>query len=326
MAHLNLVQAVSDALMTEMAQDERVLVLGEDVGLGGGVFRATEGLYQKFGPQRAIDTPLAESAIVGTAVGMAAYGLRPVCELQFDGFMLPAFDQILSHAGRLRWRSRGRYQVPLVIRAPYGGGIRALEHHSESPEGFYAHIPGLKVVIPATPADAKGLLISAIRDPDPVVFLEPKRIYRALRQEVPEGDYTIPLGQARVARAGQDATLIAWGAQVHTALQAAELLAEQEDSSVEVLDLRTLSPLDLETIAQSVAKTGRVVITQEAPRSFGFSSELAALISERLFLHLEGPVVRVTGFDTAIPYFSMEQHYLPDAGRVVRGVLQALKS
>ncbi|HED03152.1 MAG TPA: alpha-ketoacid dehydrogenase subunit beta [Candidatus Fraserbacteria bacterium] len=326
MAHLNLVQAVNQALLTEMARDERVLVLGEDVGLDGGVFRATEGLYEKFGPQRAIDTPLAEAGIVGTAIGMAVYGLRPVCELQFDGFMLPAFDQILSHASRLRGRSRGRFQVPLVIRAPYGGGIRALEHHSESPEQFYVHIPGLKVVIPATPADAKGLLISAIRDPDPVVFLEPKRLYRAFRQEVPEGDHAIPLGQARVARAGKDATLIGWGAQVHTALQAAELLAAQEGISVEVLDLRTLSPLDLETISQSVEKTGRVVIAQEAPRSFGFSSELTALITERLFLHLEGPVVRVTGFDTAMPYFSLEQYYLPDVGRVARGVRQTLSA
>jgi len=326
MAQMNLIQAINNALLVEMERDERVVVLGEDVGLEGGVFRATEGLYQRFGPERAIDTPLAEAGIVGTAIGMAIYGLRPVAEIQFDGFMPPAFDQIISHAARLRWRSRGRYTVPLVIRAPYGGGIRALEHHSESPEMFYVHTPGLKVVLPSNPHDAKGLLIAAIRDPDPVVFFEPKRIYRAFRQEVPEGDYAILLGQAAIARAGHDVTMISWGAQTQISLQAAETLAEREDVSVEVIDLRTLSPLDFETIARSVEKTGRVVIAQEAPRIGSFSAELTALITERLLLSLESPVVRVTGFDTAIPYFSMEQYYLPDAQRVARGVLQALRA
>jgi pyruvate dehydrogenase E1 component beta subunit len=326
MAQMNLIQAINNALMTEMARDERVLVMGEDVGVEGGVFRATEGLYQKFGPERAIDTPLAESGIVGTAIGMAVYGLRPVAEIQFDGFIPPGFDQIISHAARLRWRSRGRYTIPIVIRAPYGGGIRALEHHSESPEMFYIHTPGLKVVMPSNPYDAKGLLIAAIRDPDPVIFFEPKRIYRAFRQEVPEGDYVVPLGQAAVARAGTDVTLISWGAQTQIALQAAETLAERDGVSIEVIDLRTLSPLDFETIAHSIEKTGRVVIAQEAPRICSFSSELTALITERCLLHLEAPVARVTGFDTAIPYFSMEQYYLPGAGRIARGVLQTLRA
>jgi len=320
MPPLNLVQAINDALKTEMRLDERVVVLGEDVGVDGGVFRATEGLLEEFGPDRAIDTPLAESGIVGTAIGMAVYGLRPVAEIQFDGFMPPAFDQIVSHAARIRWRSRGRYHVPLVIRAPYGGGIRALEHHSESPEAYYTHTPGLKVVIPSRPYDAKGLLIASIRDPDPVIFLEPKRIYRAFREEVPEGDYTIPLGKAHIARQGGDVTLIAWGAMSQMALRAAEEAAEKDGISAEVIDLRTLVPLDFETISQSVEKTGRCVIVQEAPRTGGFASELVALITERLLLHLEAPVVRVTGFDTAIPYFRMEEHYLPDVGRIIRGL------
>jgi pyruvate dehydrogenase E1 component beta subunit len=326
MPQLNLVQAVNNALKTEMRRDERVLVIGEDVGVDGGVFRATEGLLQEFGPQRAIDTPLAESGIVGTAIGMAVYGLRPVAEIQFDGFMPPAFDQIVCHAARLRWRSRGRFQVPLVIRAPYGGGIRALEHHSESPELYYAHTPGLKVVTPASPYDAKGLLIAAIRDPDPVIFLEPKRLYRAFREEVPEGDYTVPLGKARVARDGTDVTLICWGSMTHGALQVAEELHEKQATSVEIVDLRTLVPLDFETISESVKKTGRAVVVQEAPRASGFASEITALITERLLLHLEAPVVRVTGFDIAMPYFRMENYYLPDVGRVARGVLQALNS
>jgi len=320
MPPLNLVQAINDALKTEMRLDERVVVLGEDVGVDGGVFRATEGLLEEFGPERTIDTPLAESGIVGTAIGMAVYGLRPVAEIQFDGFMPPAFDQIVSHAARIRWRSRGRYHVPLVVRAPYGGGIRALEHHSESPEAYYTHTPGLKVVIPSRPYDAKGLLIASIRDPDPVIFLEPKRIYRAFREEVPEGDYTIPLGKAHIARQGGDVTLIAWGAMTHIALQAAEEAAEKDGISAEVIDLRTLVPLDFETISQSVGKTGRCVIVQEAPRTGGFGSELVGLINERLLLYLEAPVVRVTGFDTAIPYFRMEEHYLPDVGRIIRGL------
>jgi len=324
MPPLNLVQAVNDALRCEMRRDERVLVLGEDVGVDGGVFRATEGLLEEFGPDRAIDTPLAESGIVGTAIGMAIYGLRPVAEIQFDGFMPPAFDQIVSHAARIRWRSRGRYHVPLVIRAPYGGGIRAIEHHSESPEAYYAHTPGLKVVIPSCPYDAKGLLIAAIRDPDPVIFLEPKRLYRAFRQEVPEEDYTVPLGEANVLREGGDVTLISWGSMARTALAAAEEAQEKDGISAEVIDLRTLVPLDFEAIRASVEKTGRCVIVQEAPRTCGFASELVALINDKLLLHLEAPVMRVTGWDVAIPYFSMEEYYMPDEGRVRRALLKVV--
>ncbi len=324
MAQLTLVQAVNDGLRTAMRADDRVVLLGEDIGVDGGVFRATEGLLQEFGPDRVIDTPLAESGIVGTAIGMAVYGLRPVAEIQFDGFLPPAFDQIVSHAARIRWRSRGRFHVPLVIRAPYGGGIRALEHHSESPEAYYAHTPGLKVVIPSNPYDTKGLLIASIRDPDPVIFFEPKRLYRAFREEVPEGDYEVPLGKARVARDGSDLTLIAWGSMVPVALQAAEEAEERDGVSVEVIDLRTLVPLDWGTIAQSVEKTGRVVVVQEAPRTGGFASELIALINDKLLLYLEAPVQRVTAPDTVIPLGRMEDYYLPDAGRVLRAIRKAV--
>ncbi|MCS7198121.1 MAG: alpha-ketoacid dehydrogenase subunit beta [Candidatus Bipolaricaulota bacterium] len=321
MPQMTLIQAINDALRTEMRRDPTVLVMGEDVGVNGGVFRATEGLYQEFGPDRAIDTPLAESGIIGTAIGMALNGLKPVAEIQFDGFMAPAFDQIVSHAARIRWRSRGRFHVPLVIRVPYGGGIRALEHHSEAPEAYYVHTPGLKVVIPSNPYDAKGLLISAIRDPDPVIFFEPKRLYRAFRQEVPEGDYTIPIGKASIVREGTDVTVISWGAMVRVCLQAIEQL---ENISVELIDLRTLAPLDIETVLSSVTKTGRVVIVQEAPRTCSLASELTALIMERALLHLQAPVVRVTGYDTHIPYLTMEQYYLPDAGRVKKGIKKVL--
>ncbi len=321
MPQMTLVQAINDALKTEMRRDPTVIVMGEDVGVNGGVFRATEGLYQEFGPDRAIDTPLAESGIVGTAIGMAINGLKPVAEIQFDGFLPPAFDQIVSHAARIRWRSRGRYHVPLVIRVPYGGGIRALEHHSEAPEAYYVHTPGLKVVIPSNPYDAKGLLISAIRDPDPVIFFEPKRLYRAFRQEVPEGDYTVPLGKAHIVREGTDVTVISWGAMVRVCLQALDQL---EGVSVELIDLRSLVPLDIETVLGSVVKTGRVVIAQEAPRTCSLASELTALLTERALLHLQAPVVRVTGYDTHIPYLLMEQYYLPDAGRVKKGIERVL--
>ncbi len=321
MSQMTLIQAINDALRTEMRRDPTVIVMGEDVGVNGGVFRATENLYQEFGPDRSIDTPLAESGILGCAIGMAVNGLKPVAEIQFDGFMPPAFDQIVSHAARLRWRSRGRFHVPLVIRVPFGGGIRALEHHSESPEAWYVHTPGLKVVIPSNPYDAKGLLISAIRDPDPVIFFEPKRLYRAFRQEVPEGVHMVPLGKASVIREGTDVTVLSWGAMVRVCLQAMEQL---EGVSVELIDLRTLSPLDIETILHSVTKTGRAVIVQEAPRFCSLSSELTALINERLLLQLQAPVVRVTGYDTHIPYFSMEQYYLPDAGRVKKGIERVL--
>lgn len=321
MPQMTLVQAVNDALRVEMRRDPTIVVLGEDVGFNGGVFRATENLYKEFSADRSIDTPLAESGIVGCAIGMAVYGLKPVAEIQFDGFMPPAFDHIVSHAARLRWRSRGRFHVPLVIRVPYGGGIRALEHHSEAPEAYYTHTPGLKVVIPSNPYDAKGLLISAIRDPDPVIFFEPKRIYRAFRQDVPESGYTVPLGQASVLRAGTNVTVITWGALVRVSLQAIE---ELQGVSVELIDLRTLAPLDIETILSSVAKTGRAVIVQEAPRTCSLASELTALINERLLLQLQAPVVRVTGYDTHMPYMTIERYYLPDAGRVKKGIEKAL--
>ncbi|MFN4218586.1 MAG: alpha-ketoacid dehydrogenase subunit beta [Candidatus Bipolaricaulia bacterium] len=321
MPQMTLVQAINDALRTEMRRDPTVIVMGEDVGVNGGVFRVTENLYKEFGPDRAIDTPLAESGIVGTAIGMALNGLKPVAEIQFDGFMPPAFDQIISHAARIRWRSRGRFHVPIVIRVPYGGGIRALEHHSEAPEAYYVHTPGLKVVIPSNPYDAKGLLISAIRDPDPVIFFEPKRLYRAFRQEVPEGDYTVPIGKASVVREGTDVTVISWGAMVRVCLQAIEQL---EGVSVALIDLRTLAPLDAETVLNLVAKTGRAVIVQEAPRTCSVASELTALINERLLLHLQAPVMRITGYDTHMPYLTMEQYYLPDAGRVKKGIERVL--
>ena len=320
MARRTLIQAINEALRQEMQRDERVILLGEDVGLVGGVFRATEGLQREFGPDRVIDTPLAESAIIGTALGMAVYGLIPVPEIQFDGFLPPAFDHIISHVARIRNRSRGRFTAPMVIRVPHGGGIRALEHHSEAPEAFYTHIPGLKVVIPATAYDAKGLLISAIRDPDPVIFFEPKRIYRAFREEVPEEPYTVPLGKARVAREGTDVTLVAWGAMVHVALAAAEQAEAAYGWSCEVLDLRTLSPLDLDTILASIEKTNRCVVVHEAPRQSGFGAEIAALIGERAILHLEAPVVRVAGYDTAMPYYTLEDHYMPSPERTVQAI------
>lgn len=323
MANLNLVQAVNQALREEMRRDERVVVLGEDVGINGGVFRATEGLYEEFGPNRVIDTPLSESGIVGTAIGMAVYGLRPVAEIQFSGFMPPAFDQLISHAARIRWRSRGRFSCPLVVRSPCGGGVKALEHHSESTEAILVHMPGIKVVMPATPYDAKGLLISSIRDPDPVVFLEPLRLYRAFREEVPEGEYTVPLGKAKVVREGEDISIFAWGAMVRVALEAAERASDQKISA-EVIDLRTLSPLDIETVLASAKKTGRVIIVHEAPKTGGFGAELAALINEKALLNLEAPVLRVTGFDTPMPYSKMEDYYLPNAERVLDAIQRVM--
>ena len=320
--NLTIVQAVRDGLYTEMNLDDEVLVMGEDVGKNGGVFRATEGLYDEFGGERVIDTPLAESGIVGTAIGMAAYGLRPVPEIQFSGFMYPAFDQIVSHAARLRTRSRGRYTCPLVIRAPYGGGIRAPEHHSESKEAFYAHEAGLKVVIPSTPYDTKGLLISAIRDPDPVVFLEPKLIYRAFRGDVPEGEYTVPIGEAEVRRAGADVSVFVYGAMTPRTLEAAENLAE-EGIDCEVVDLRTVSPLDRDAIVESFKKTGRACVVHEAPRSGGMAGEITATIQERALYHQEAPVVRVTGYDVPYPLYALEDYYLPSVARIEDGIREA---
>lgn len=316
--NLTLVQAVRDGLQTEMQRDDDVVVMGEDVGVNGGVFRATDGLYEEFGDQRVIDTPLAESGIIGTAVGMAAYGLRPVAEIQFLGFMYPGFDQIVSHAARLRTRSRGRFSAPMVIRAPYGGGIEAPEHHSESTEDFFIHQPGLKVVIPSTPGDAKGLLASAVRDPDPVVFLEPKLIYRSFREDVPEDEHTVPLGEAAVRRTGEDVSVFTYGAMTRPTLEAADRLAGEID--VEVVDLRTLSPLDEETVVESFKKTGRAAVVHEAPKTGGFGAEIAATIQEEALLYQEAPVERITGFDTPFPLYALEEYYLPEAERIVDGI------
>jgi 2-oxoisovalerate dehydrogenase E1 component beta subunit len=313
MPTMNIIQAVNDALRLEMRRDKRVVVLGEDVGKFGGVFRATSGLYEEFGPERVMDTPLAEAGIVGTAIGMALYGLRPVPEIQFADFIYPAFDQIVNELAKFRYRSGGQYPAPVVIRTPCGGGIRGGHYHSQSPEAYFAHTPGLKVVMPSNPIDAKGLLIASIRQNDPVIFMEPKRVYRAAKGEVPDGDYEIPLGQAKVARPGRGITLVAWSAMVHTALEAAE---KATDLDVEVIDLRTILPYDLETILASVKKTGRCVIAQEAPRTCGFAAELIAAIQEHAMEHLEAPVERVCGFDTPFPY-TLEHEYMPNADRIV---------
>jgi len=320
---LTLVQAVRDALRGEMERDDRVLVMGEDVGKNGGVFRATEGLYEEFGEDRVVDTPLAESGIVGTAIGMAAYGLRPVAEIQFMGFIYPAFDQIVSHAARMRTRSRGRFTCPLVVRAPYGGGIRAPEHHSESTEAFFVHQPGLKVAMPSTPYDAKGMLISAIRDPDPVIFLEPKKIYRAFRQDVPDEPYEVPLGEAAVRREGEDVSVFAWGAMTRPTLEAAENLAE-EGVDAEVVDLRSVSPLDREAMVASFEKTGRAVVVHEAPRTGGLAGEITAILQEEALLSQEAPVGRVTGFDTPFPFYALEDYYLPEPARIEDGIRETV--
>jgi pyruvate dehydrogenase E1 component beta subunit len=320
--NLTLVQAVRDGLHGEMARDEDVIVLGEDVGKNGGVFRATQGLYDEFGGDRVIDTPLAESGIVGTSIGMAAYGLRPVPEIQFMGFIYPAFDQIISHAARLRTRSRGRFSCPLVVRAPYGGGIRAPEHHSESKETFFVHEPGLKVVIPSTPYDTKGLLAAAIRDPDPVIFLEPKLIYRAFREEVPDETYTVPLGEAATRREGEDVSVFTWGAMTRPTMEAAENLAE-EGIECDVVDLRTLSPLDEDAILESFKRTGRACVVHEAPRTGGLAGEITATIQEEALLYQEAPIQRVTGFDTPVPLYALEDYYLPEAARIEDGIRRA---
>lgn len=314
----NIIQAVNDGLRTEMRRDPSVVVLGEDVGHFGGVFRATQGLQKEFGDQRVFDTPLAESGIIGTAIGMAMYGFRPVPEVQFADFIYPAFDQIVNELAKMRYRSGGLYTCPMVIRTPYGGGIRGGHYHSQSPEAYFVHTPGLKVVVPATPYDAKGLLISAIRDDNPVVFLEPKRVYRAARGEVPDGDYTVELGRASVVREGLDVTVAAYGAMLHNCLEAAEQSEEEEGISCEVVDLRTLMPFDVETVLSSVQKTGRLVIVHEAPRTCGFGAELAATVGEKALLHLQAPVMRITGFDTPFPY-AREEDYLPGIDRIRNG-------
>jgi pyruvate dehydrogenase E1 component beta subunit len=324
MAKLTMVQAINLALHQEMEKDDRVIVLGEDVGVDGGVFRVTEGLIEKFGAERVLDTPLAESGIAGFSIGMAVYGLRPVCEMQFSGFSYFAFHQMESHAARLRGRSLGRFTVPMVLRAPYGGGVRALEHHSESREVYFAHTPGLKMVIPSSPRNARSLLISAIRDPDPVVFFEPKALYRAFREEVPEEEETFPIGKSRLAREGKDVTLISYGAMMHPTLEAASRLKEKDGIDAEVIDLLTLSPLDDALFTESARKTGRVVVVHEAPRSFGAGAEVVAPLVEKSFLYLEAPIRRVTGFDSIIPLYQREMDYLPGVFRITNAVREVL--
>lgn len=318
MATLTLLQAVRDALLTEMTVDPRVVLMGEDVGINGGVFRATEGLQKEFGEDRVLDTPLAESGIIGMAMGMALNGMRPVPEIQFMDFIFPAFDQIVSEVAKIRYRSGGGFPCPMVIRTPYGGGIKGGHYHSQSGEAYFAHTPGLKIVIPSNPYDTKGLLIASIRDEDPVLFMEPKRLYRSMKGEVPEESYTVELGKAQIVREGKDVTIIAWGAMVSVCQKAAELCVPR-GADCEVIDVRTLVPLDEETILESVKKTGRVVIVQEAPKTCGFASEISALIAEEAILYLEAPVVRVTGFDTPFPY-TLEHVYLPDPERVALAV------
>jgi len=315
----NIIQAVNDALRAEMKRDDRVVIMGEDVGKFGGVFRATQGLFQEFGADRVFDTPLAEAGIIGSAIGMALYGMRPVPEIQFVDFIYPAFDQIVNEAAKMRYRSGGQFTCPMVIRAPSGGGIRGGHYHSQSPETYFIHTAGLKVVMPSNPYDAKGLLIASIRDNNPVIFLEPKRLYRAARGEVPEEEYVIELGKAKVVREGEDITIVTYGAMVQVALEAAEIAAEEDQISVEVIDMRTLLPYDIDTIIASVKKTSRVVIVHEAPRTCGFGAELSATISEKALLHLQAPIFRVTGFDTPFPYI-FEQDYLPNETRILKAL------
>ncbi len=324
MAEMNMAKAINKALFEAMERDERVVVLGEDVGKDEGVFRITEGLHAKFGDTRVIDTPLAESGIIGTAIGMAVYGLRPVAEIQFSGFDYYNYHQLESHAARFRNRTRGRITVPMVMRAPYGGGIRALEHHSESREAIYAHTPGLKVVIPSSPRNARALLHSAIQDPDPVIYYEPKAVYRAFKEDVPDQVETLPIGQAQVVKKGSDITLISYGASLRPTLEAAELLEEEDNCHAEVIDLLSIVPMDSETILESVSKTGRAVVVHEGPRTCGIGSEIIARINEDALLYLEAPVRRVTGYDVPIPYFSKERFFLPDTDKVLEAARATL--
>lgn len=323
MTQMNMVQAINDALRFEMKRDDRVVILGEDVGKVGGVFRVTQGLYDEFGDDRVIDTPLSEGGIIGTAIGMALYGLVPVPEIQFADFIFPAYDQIVSELAKLRYRSGGEYPAKCVVRTPVGGGIRGGHYHSQSPESQFIHVAGLKVVCPSNPADAKGLLLASIRDPDPVLFFEPKRIYRAAKGDVPEGDYTVPLGKARVVKEGKHVSIITYGAMLYEALDAANRVAEQ-GIDCEIVDLRTLWPLDIDTIVASVKKTGRVVVVHEAPKSCGLGGEIVALINEKAFLHLEAPPKRVTGFDTPFPY-TLENEYLPLSHRIVPALIETAR-
>ncbi len=322
MAVANIVQAVNMGLKQELALDKNVVLLGEDIGVNGGVFRATDGLQKEFGADRVIDSPLAELGIVGASIGMAVNGLRPVAEIQFSGFMYSAFDQLLSHAGRIRMRSRGRYTCPMVVRAPYGGGIRALELHCESGEAIFSHTPGIKMVVPSNPYDTKGLLAASIRDNNPVVFYEPMRIYRAIKQEIPDEEYIVPLGKANIIQKGDDLTLIAWGAMAKTCSDAIEKLGGRY--SIELIDLRTINPYDSETVISSVKKTGRCVIAHEAIRTCGFAAELIAAINEKALLSLQAPVVRVTSPDVPLPMAKLESYFLPDINRVLKGIEKAM--
>lgn len=322
MAIMKMFQAINSALSLEMEKDTTVMILGQDVGKDGGVFRVTEGLLDKFGEDRVVDTPLAEAAIIGASIGLAVNGFKPVAEAQFDGFSIPMLDQIINHASRLRNRSRGRFHVPLVLRFPCSGGIRALEHHSESPETYYVHTPGLKVVMPSTPYDAKGLLISAIRDPDPVIFMEPKKLYRSIKEDVPEEEYTIPIGKAKILQEGNDISIISYGTMMRVVKQAVEKLAGKY--SVEMIDVRTLSPLDTDTIINSAKKTGRVIIVHEAPKTLGVGAEISALINEKALLNLKAPVIRVTGYDVTMPLPKLENYYIPDINRVIKTVEQVM--
>jgi pyruvate dehydrogenase E1 component beta subunit len=312
-----IIESINDALHEEMENDDRTLVFGEDVAESGGVFRATEGLLEEFGNDRVLDTPLSEIAIVGAAIGLATHGYRPVAEIQFSGFLPPAFDQLVTNASRIRWRTRGELTAPMTVRMPYGAGVRALEHHSESLEAAYSHIPGLKVVIPSTPEDAKGLLIAAIRDPDPVLFMEPKHVYRSIRETVPDGTFTEPIGEAAVRQEGEDVTVVSWGSMMH---KTTEAVAELDGIDCEVIDLRTISPLDRETVVSSVKKTGRCVIVHEAPKSGGFAGELIATINDEALMYLEAPVRRVTGFDVPVPLLAMEDFYIPHPPRIAAAI------
>ena len=318
-----MVSAINLALKQEMKRDKTVVLIGEDVGEDGGVFRVTEGLAKKYGNERVMDSPLSESGIIGSSIGMAAMGLKPVAEVQFEGFTMPALDQLISHASRLRNRTRGRVTIPMVMRCPIGGGIKALEHHSDSPEAYFTHTPGLKVVIPSGPRNAKGLLISAIRDPDPVIFFEPKKVYRAIKEEVPEKEYSIPLGKAHVVKEGTDVTLITWGSWVKSAKEAVE---NMKDISVELIDLRTLSPLDTETIIKSVRKTGKCVIVNESQRTGGFAGEIIARINEKAFFNLEAPIERVSGYDIVFPLRLYEDYYLPNQQKIINAVEKVIRN
>jgi pyruvate/2-oxoglutarate/acetoin dehydrogenase E1 component len=321
-AERTLVEAINECFHEELARDDSVMVMGEDVGRAGGVFRATAGLRDAFGADRCVDTPLAEAGIMGTAIGLCMAGFRPVCELQYDAFSYPALDQLITHVGRYHWRTGGKMRFPITIRMPYGGGVRAPELHDDSPETYYVHTPGIKVAIPSNPADAKGLLAAAIRDDDPVVIFEPKLHYRSLRGEVPEGAHVVPLGKARVAREGNDLSLVAYGSMVPLCERAADALADEV--SVEVLDIRSLKPLDEDALLATAAKTGRVVLVQEAPRTVGFAAELAAILAEKAILDLRGPVLRVTGYDVPYPYWQIEDHYMPSTERVVAAARRLL--